>query len=169
MVNLPPSETDAYQKALEALEACIGELFVQAAQVAEDYMSFVDGMEGSRQGWKTMSKMQLACNRRGNHLDLRWTGIKWIGTKGERKSIRVAIPKTKDAHTYPVDKLKLHAQDWELEKVIETEHKLHGIRRKASHLVKSIMSLRNTIRLAKILAGQEDPDRDTNEDGGEDD
>ena len=36
MVNLPSSEPDAYQKAVEALEGCIGDLFSQASQVAED-------------------------------------------------------------------------------------------------------------------------------------
>lgn len=52
----------------------------------------------------------------------RHQGVEW--------SIRVAIAKTKDTHTYPIDKLKLHAKDWEPEKVINTEHKLHAIRMK---------------------------------------
>lgn len=110
--------------------------------------------------------MQLACNRSGNNLDLRRTGIKWIDTKGWRKSIRVAITKTKDTHTYPIDKLKLHAKDWEPEKATKNRMQTSCNTKEIEVLEKFIMSLPSTINVGNSLIGKEISDRDVNEDGG---
>lgn len=148
-MNLPPDELSAYEVAMEALENCITSLHHQAATLADDYLRHVDAMEAKNKGWESRSNLQLSCARKGNHLDLKCTGVKWYGPKGSRHSLHIAISKSKDTLGYSEDKLKPYAKEWELELVMETAAKLQLIRRKATHTVKSIVSLRHAIRLVK--------------------
>lgn len=148
-MNLPTDELAAYEVAMEALENCITSLYHQAFTVSDDYLRHVDAMEAKSTGWETRSNLQLSCTRKGNHLDLKWTGLKWYGPKGARHSIRLAITKSKETLGYSEDKPKPYAKSWEIEKVLSTEAQLQMIRRKATHTVKAIISLRHAIRLAK--------------------
>jgi hypothetical protein len=148
-MNLTTSEQEHYEAAMTAMESCITMLHDQALKVSDAYMAFVDEMERKNQGWDKRSSIQLSVSRKGNHLELRWTGVKWYGPKGKRVSKWVPIPKNKEKQAYSLDKLKVHAQDWEIDTIMETEEKMTRIRRKASHLVKGIMGIRNAMRVSK--------------------
>ena len=137
-----------YGKAIEHLESCLGHLHDQAALLADDYMAFVDHVAAKSTGWEYRSALQLSCTRKGNHLDLKWTGVKWYGPKNARTSVRIAIKRNAEL-AYTPEKLKVYAKSWEIDKVIETEKQLHIIRRKAKHLVKAIISVRNAMRVSK--------------------
>ena len=165
-MDSPLDEAKMYGKAIEHLESCLGHLHDQAALLADDYLSFVDHVEGKSTGWESRSALQLSCTRKGNHLDLKWTGVKWYGPKNARTSIRIAIKRNAEL-AYTAEKLKVYAKSWEIDKVIETEKQLHIIRRKAKHLVKAIISVRNAMRVSKAAnAGDLD---DAGQDGTADD
>ena len=129
------------------------ELYDQAVIAAEDYMTFVDRQEAKATGWESRSTLQLSCVRRGNHLDLKWTGVRWYGSKNNRKMVRVRITTVGDTMSYSKDKLTPFAKEWEIDKVMETEAKLHVIRRKAKHIVKSMMYVRNAVKVYKATGG----------------
>ena len=147
-MDSPACEQMMYATAIQHLESCLGHLHDQAALLADDYMAFVDHVEGKSTGWESRSALQLSCTRKGNHLDLKWTGVKWYGPKNARTSVRIAIKRNAEL-AYTSEKLKVYAKSWEIDKVIETEKQLHIIRRKAKHLVKAIMSVRNAMRVSK--------------------
>lgn len=150
---------------MEALELCIGELYGQAVAVQDDYMSFVDGVEANAKGWQSRSTLQLSCTKKGNHLDLKWTGVKWYGKQSARTSIRISIPKNATTLGYTEDKLKVFAKEWEIAEVMKAEQKLQVIRRQARHVVKAIISVRNAIKVAKANPGEAPlPDDETDND-----
>ena len=62
-------------EAIQAVERCIEELYNQAAEITDDYLSFVDGVEAKSKGRKNRSNLQLSCIKKGNHSDIRWVGI----------------------------------------------------------------------------------------------
>jgi hypothetical protein len=147
-MNLTTSEHEHYDAAILSLESCLTMLHDQAMRASDAYLAFVDEMERKNQGADKGSGIQLSVSRKGNHLDIKWTGIKWYGPKAKRFSKWIAIPKNKEKQTYTLDKLKGFAQEWELDMVMLTEEKMTRIRRKASHVVKGIMSVRNAVRVA---------------------
>ena len=152
-VNVPMSEQSLYDAPIAALEQCISDLYDQAHEVSDSYMSFVDGVEGSAKGWQSRSTLQLSCTRKGNHLDLKWTGVRWFGKQSARTSIRVHIAKNATTLGYTEDKLKVFAKEWEIAEVMKAEQKLQVIRRQARHIVKAIISVRNAIKVAKANPG----------------
>ena len=146
-------ELALYEDAIQGLERCIEVLYGQAMVAADEYMSFVDRVEAKATGWESRSTLQLSCTRKGNHLDLKWTGIRWFGQKNNRQSIRVRIAINEESMTYAKDRLNTFAKEWEIDKVMETEAKLHVIRRKAKHIVKSMMYVRNAVKVYKAAGG----------------
>ncbi len=134
-------------EAIQAVERCIEELYNQAAEITDDYLSFVDGVEAKSKGWESRSNLQLSCIKKGNHLDIRWVGIKWYGQKNKRTSLRVTLKKHPQKLSYGSDQFKPFAKEWEIEKVVETEKILALIRRKNKHLVRSIMSIRAATKI----------------------
>jgi len=121
----------------------------QALRASDAYLSFVDHMERKSDTVDKHSNIQLSVTRKGNHLEIKWTGIKWYGPRGKRVSKWIPIQKNKEKQSYSLDKLKPHTQEWELDMVLMTEEKMTRIRRKASHLVKGIMGIRNAMRVSK--------------------
>ena len=158
-VDLPPEmnkdELALYEDAIQGLERCIAVLYGQAVIEAEEYMKFVDGVEAKATGWESRSTLQLSCTRKGNHLDLKWTGIRWFGQKNNRQSIRVRIAINEESMTYAKDRLNTFAKEWEIDEVMKTEQKLQSIRRKSKHIVKAIINTRNAIRVLKAQKGDE--------------
>ena len=158
-VDLPPEmnkdELALYEDAIQGLERCIAVLYGQAVIEAEEYMKFVDGVEAKATGWESRSTLQLSCTRKGNHLDLKWTGIRWFGQKNNRQSIRVRIAINEESMTYAKDRLNTFAKEWEIDEVMKTEKKLQSIRRKSKHIVKAIINTRNAIRVLKAQKGDE--------------
>ena len=158
-VDLPPKmnkdELVLYEDAIQGLERCIEVLYGQAMVAADEYMSFVDRVEAKATGWESRSTLQLSCTRKGNHLDLKWTGIRWFGQKNNRQSIRVRIAINEESMTYAKDRLNTFAKEWEIDEVMKTEKKLQSIRRKSKHIVKAIINTRNAIRVLKAQKGNE--------------
>lgn len=147
-MDVPHPETSVYTNAMDAIEACVRELFDEAVRAQDGYLSHVDAVEAKAKGWDSRSTLQLSCTKKGNSLDLKWTGIKWYGPKNKRVSIRVPIKKGIDG-SFSIDKLKEFAKDWEIDKVVETERKLQVVRRKAKHLVSAATSIRHVMRFPK--------------------
>ena len=152
-MDSPHDELALYERAIEGLELCIGELHDQAVRVADEYMKFVDSVEAKSTGWESRSALQLSCTKKGNHLDLKWTGIKWFGPRNARTSLRMKIQRNAETLAYTQDKLKLYAKEWEISSVLAAEEKLQVIRRKGKHIVKAIISVRNAIKMAKARGG----------------
>ena len=139
-----------YEDGNAALEKCIDELHHKAMIVADAYWDFVNAKEKTTSGWESKSSLQLSCYRRGNHIEIKWSGIKWYGAKTARRNIRVPIQKNKDTMIHPDAKLKPFAKDWEFDMVKETELKMQTIRRQAHHVVRAIMSIRNAKQVNRV-------------------
>ncbi|MFC7462067.1 conjugative transfer protein MobI(A/C) [Hydrogenophaga defluvii] len=161
---VPTSEQRVYAAAMAALEACIADLYDQAVDAAEDYMRHVDTNEAKAKGWAERSNLQLSCTRKGNHLDLKWTGIRWYGGKNDRQNRRHTIPKNKETQAYSTAKLLEYSKDWEKDVVLETERKLQIIRRKAAHFVKAIIAMRHVHQIVTMSQSMEKSDESGNDD-----
>ena len=148
-------EQAIYEDAIQGLERCITLLYDQAVIAQEQYMKFVDGVEAKSTGLESRSNLQLSCSRKGNHLDLKWTGMRWYGPKNGRKFIRETIVFNDETMTYSRERLRKFAKEWEIDEVMETEKKLQPIRRKSKHIVKAIINARNAIRVLKAQKGED--------------
>lgn len=151
-MNQPVTELEHYQAAIESMEACIFFLFDQALRVSDAYLAEItslDRLNNKAADRKMGLGIQLSCTRKGNHLDLKWTGVKWYGPKASRTSKWIAITKSKEKQSYSIERLKPYAQEWQIEMIKDTEEKLTRIRRKAAHIVAGITNMRNAIRVAK--------------------
>lgn len=156
-------EMQSYENAIVMLEKCVDELHNQAESIATKYWDFVNGYEKKSTGWESRSSMQLSCYRRGNHIEIKWTGIKWYGSKGKRTSLRIPITKNPELFSYHETKLKVHSKDWEFEMVKETELKMQSIRRQAHHVVRAIMSIRNAKQVNRVTPIFENESNDSPE------
>lgn len=150
-MNQPVTELEHYQAAIESMEACICFLYDQALRVSDAYLAEIANLDSlNKAGDRKMGLgIQLSCTRKGNHLDLKWTGVKWYGPKANRTSKWIAITKSKEKQSFSIERLKPYAQEWQIEIIKETEEKLTRIRRKAAHIVAGITNTRNAIRVAK--------------------
>ena len=143
------------KKALEALEAYMGDLYNQAHEVVTQHWEAVRSQERKTPGWENSSNLQLRCELRGNSLRADWCGIKWIGSKkaNNRRMVRIGIPKPAGTHSYSLPRLYAHAKEWEKPLVKETEEKLAAIRSEASHVIKAIRAIRNAAKVAAMAGG----------------
>ncbi len=144
------SLVEVYDQGIVELEKCIQELHNIAMTTADRYWDFVNAHEDRSTDWDSKSSLQLSCYRRGNHIEIKWTAIKWYGSKGKRTSLRTPITKNPDTFAYHETKLKVHAKDWEFDMVKETELKMQLILRRAHHVVRGIMSLRNAKQVNRV-------------------
>ena len=144
------SLVEVYDQGIVELEKCVQELHNISMNVADRYWDFVNAHEDKGKGWDSKSALQLSVYRRGNHIEIKWTSIKWYGAKGKRTSLRTPITKNPETFDYHETKLKVHAKDWEFDMVKETELKMQSIRRQAHHVVRGIMSLRNAKQVNRV-------------------
>lgn len=136
------------ERLLEALEQSVGELHREAVGIVSDHWNAVTAVERGTTGWESKSRLLLASHRKGNHIQLKWIGVKWYGTGGKRSSTKVAIRRTGKHLAYSEATLRQWARDWEIDLVLATEAKLSLIRRQASHLAKAGISIRAANALA---------------------
>lgn len=149
-MDLPTTEAEHYAAATEALERCITMLHDQSVRVSDAYLAFIALHEADKKAARqTGSGIQLSVLRKGNHIEIKWTGIKWYGPKNNRFSKWIPITKSAEKQQYSREKLRLHAQEWEIDMVMETEEKMARIRRKAAHVVKGILAIRHAMKVQK--------------------
>lgn len=139
------------ERLLEALEQSMGQLHREAVGIVDEHWEAVKAGERGTTGWESKSRLQLASHRKGNHIQLKWIGVKWYGTGGKRSSTKVAIRRTGKHLSYSEATLRQWARDWEVDLVLATEAKLSLIRRQASHLAKAGISIRAANALASGL------------------
>lgn len=137
-----------HDAALESLENCFHDLHKTAVGVVSDHWEQILAIEKKSTHWTDKSTLQLASYRLGNHIQLKWVGIRWYGAAKTRKTVKVNITRSKGDLTYTMAKLKPWCKEWELPIVEETERKLTIVRRQAFFLTRSIMALRNAKAIA---------------------
>lgn len=140
------------EQAMDALERCLVALQGEAVALIDTHWQKVMEGEKKAESWEDKSRLQVSCYRQGNHLQIKWIGIKWYGGKGARKSAKVSIPRSAGDLTYSPVKLKEWARPWEIELVENTEAQLASIRKRAYHIVRAIMAVRNADRIEKKLS-----------------
>lgn len=143
-------------EALETLERCISDLHKEAVAVVDAHWKQIVSAEKQAKSWEDKSQLQLACHRKGNHIQTKWIGIKWYGTKAARKTTKINIPRAAGDLTYSVAKLKEWTRPWELEIVLETEKQLASLRRQAHFIVRAIMAVRNANRIAQNMPPEDE-------------
>lgn len=136
------------ERLMDALEECLHDLHKQAVAIVDEHWSQVLEHERGAKSWEDKSRLQLATHRKGNHIQLKWIGIRWFGVGSNRKSVKVSIKRTGRDLSYSKAALNQWARDWEIGIVMDTESKLTSIRRQASHYVKAITSARYAIAIA---------------------
>lgn len=139
----------AYDEALAALVRCIDELHEVGMAAATAYWDFVRREEARRPGYENRTSLELSCYRRGNHIEIKWSHIKWFGKTGSRTKVRTPLRRGTETFAYHENTLKAHAKEWEWEMVKETEQKMAIIRQSARHVVRAIISMRSAGKVDK--------------------
>lgn len=130
------------ERLMGVLEECLHDLHRQAAAIVDEHWAQVLKHERGAKSWEDKSRLQLASHRKGNHIQLKWIGIRWFGVGSNRKSVKVSIKRTGRDLSYSKAALNQWAREWEIDIVMETEAKLTSIRRQAAHYVKAITAAR---------------------------
>ncbi len=140
-----PVVIPCHDHAIELLQQRIDQLYKEGKAIVDRYWKYVYDMEKKLPGWESKCRLQVRCIVKGNSIRADWTEVKWYGSsaKGDRKPIRRQIIKPKDSYGYTLSKLHTLTPGWAKEIVEETEVRLVGIRREASHLVKAIMYIKH--------------------------
>ena len=141
---------ESMERSIEVLEEAIQALHHEAMVVADRYWLFVNQHAKQSTGLDARSNLELACGKKGNHLEIKWQSIAWYGPKDKRARIRKTIAKDVINLTYPDKGLREHAKDWEWPMVKLTEMQMRSIRRQAHHLVRAIMAIRSAKSVRKI-------------------
>jgi hypothetical protein len=138
---------DNYEVAANALKGRLDELYALALSIQEKHWGFIYKVENTMSGWENKSRLQLLISYKGNSLRIAWVGINWTGSKanGDRRSIKKNITKPKGDSSYSIKSLMSYAREWEVEAVNNAERELASIRLEATHLVKTITSMRYAV------------------------
>jgi hypothetical protein len=138
---------DSYEIAADALKERLNMLYSMALSVQERHWGFIYKVENTMSGWENKSRLQLLISYKGNNLRVAWVGINWIGSKanGDRRSVKKNISKPKGESSYSLKSLMNYARDWEMEAVKNAEKELAAIRLEATHLVKTITTMRYAV------------------------
>jgi len=161
IVNIPLSmEIDASLRlADEALETALNSIHTQALLVVDAHWSAVSAHEKNATEWKDKSVLQLSCHRKGNHIQMKWIVVSWVGRAANRRQIKTNIPKSANEFKYTMASLLKHARQWEGPLIAETESKLASLRKQASFVVKAKVSLRYaTMEAGKFEESSTSPD-----------
>lgn len=137
-----------HEPVFAALETCLNDLHKQAAAAVDEHWEQLIKAEKQTKTWDDKSHLQVASYRQGNHIQMKWIGIKWTGNKGSRRQVKNNITRSGDDMSYSEAKLAKWAKEWELPIVLETEKKLTSIRKQAHYVVRSLMAIRNAASLA---------------------
>lgn len=135
---------ESIEAMMASIEKRIDELEEMASSMVDRYWQQVLLFEKSNPGWENRSGLRLRCHRKGNHLRIEWTGLKWYRKNtGGFIPILKYISKGKSSHQYTLSKIFGYAKEWERPLIEETEKELALIRKESFFLNKAILSVRH--------------------------
>jgi len=125
-----------------ALERHMESLYKRALAVVNEYYDFKEEIN-EKMDWPKKSSLKPRVRQRGLSIAAEWYDKRWYGSKakGTRRAFTTYIAKPKASHGYTLSKLLEYAQDWEKDKVAETETALAAIRYEASCVMKALSYL----------------------------
>ena len=132
------------------LERHMESLYERAMAVVDDYYRFkID--TNKQMDWEKKSSLKPRVRQRGLSIAAEWYDVRWYGSnaKGTRRAVTRYIAKPRAAHGYTLSKLLEYAQDWEKDKVAETEKVLTAIRYEAGCIMKALSYLDSAIEKAQ--------------------
>lgn len=142
-----------------ALEDYMEELYRRAMAAAEDYYGFKNE-RNPKTDWPKKSSLKPRVRQLGNSIAMEWYEKRWYGStqKGNRRPFVTYIAKPRGAVNYTMSKLLGYAQDWERDKVIETEMEFAKIRHEATCVMKALTYIRKAMQPPKTpsIAADED-------------
>jgi hypothetical protein len=129
-----------------ALERRMEQLYQRAYAVVEDYYIFKNE-RNLQADWPKKSSLKPRVRQRGLSIVMEWYDKRWYGStkKGNRRPFVTYIAKPRGAINYTMSKLLGYAQDWEREKVIETEKEFAKIRHEATCVMKALTYIRKAM------------------------
>lgn len=129
-----------------ALERYMESLYKRAMAVVNEYYEFKDEMN-KQMDWPKKSSLKPRVRQRGLSIAAEWYDKRWYGSKakGTRRAFTTYIAKPRTAHGYTLSKLLEYAQDWEKDKVAETENALAAIRYEAGCVMRALSYLNSAI------------------------
>ena len=133
-----------------ALERHMESLYKRAMAVVNEYYEFKDKMN-KQMDWPKKSSLKPRVRQRGLSIAAEWYDKRWYGSKakGTRRAFTTYIAKPRTAHGYTLSKLLEYAQDWEKDKVAETENALAAIRYEAGCVMRALSYLNSAIEKAQ--------------------
>ncbi|MBU9212330.1 conjugative transfer protein MobI(A/C) [Burkholderia multivorans] len=133
-----------------ALERYMERLYKRAMAVVNEYYEFKDEMN-KQMDWPKKSSLKPRVRQRGLSIAAEWYDKRWYGSKakGTRRAFTTYIAKPKGAMSYTLSKLLAYAQDWEKDKVAETENALAAIRYEAGCVMRALSYLNSAIEKAQ--------------------
>lgn len=133
-----------------ALERHMESLHKRAMAVVNEYYEFKDEMN-RHMDWQKKSSLKPRIRQRGLSIAAEWYDKRWYGSKakGTRRAFTTYIAKPRAAHGYTLSKLLEYAQDWEKDKVAETENALAAIRYEAGCVMRALSYLDSAIEKAQ--------------------
>ncbi|MEW6169547.1 MAG: conjugative transfer protein MobI(A/C) [Pseudomonadota bacterium] len=132
------------------MEKHMQELYRKATEVVEEYYKFKIEMN-KKMDWPKKSSLKPRVRQRGLSIAAEWYDKRWYGSKakGTRRAFTTYIAKPRTAHGYTLSKLLEYAQDWEKDKVAETENALAAIRYEAGCVMRALSYLNSAIEKAQ--------------------
>jgi hypothetical protein len=128
------------------MEARLQELHKKATEVVDEYYKFKIEMN-KQMDWPKKSSLKPRVRQRGLSIAAEWYDKRWYGSKvkGNRRAFTTYIAKPRNAHGYTLSKLLEYAQDWEKDKVVETENVLAALRHEPGCVMKALCYLNKAI------------------------
>jgi hypothetical protein len=139
-------QENSLEEVKAALERHMESLYRKALAVVDDYYKFKIELN-KQMDWPKKSSLKPRVRQRGLSITAEWYDKRWYGSKakGNRKAFTTYIAKPRTAHGYTLNKLLDYAQDWERDKVVETENALAAIRYEAGCVMRALYYLNKAI------------------------
>jgi hypothetical protein len=142
-------QENSLEEVKAVLERHMESLYRKAMEVVDGYYKFKIEMN-QQMDWPKKSSLKPRVRQRGLSIAAEWYDKRWYGSKvkGNRRAFTTYIAKPRTAHGYTLSKLLEYAQDWEKDKVVETENALAAIRQEAGCVMKALYYLNKAIEKA---------------------
>lgn len=139
-------ERERLVAAEQALAEHMEALYIRALTAVDAYYTFKDEMN-KQMDWRRKSSLKPRVRKRELSVVAEWYEKRWYpsGKGGERKPYTTYIDKPRGKAAYSMSKILKYAQDWEREKVIETEKEFAKIRHEATCVMKALTYIRKAM------------------------